>query len=218
MAGKRTTPSDINSILAKVDGDKSILEFRNKQIIYSQGDSADSVFYIQKGRVKVTVLSERGKEAVIAVLDQGQFFGEGSLVTGHPLRMSTTISMGHSTVVRFKKDAIVRLVHDEPAFADLFLSYVVARTVRVEEDLVDQLFNSTEKRLARVLLLLAGFGREGQPQKVTPKISQETLAQMIGADRSRVSSFMNKFKKLGFIDCNGGLQVFSSLLNVVLHD
>jgi CRP/FNR family transcriptional regulator, cyclic AMP receptor protein len=207
-----------DSFLAKLQNGKSVHEFRNRQRIFSQGDSADAVFYLQSGKVKTTVVSQRGKEAVIGIVEPGQFFGESSLVAGHPLRMSSATSVGRSTVFRFDKEVVVRLLHEDVEFADRFVSYTLARTVRVEEDLVDQLFNSTEKRLARVLLLLANFGQDGKPQPVIPRISQETLSQMVGASRPRVSSFMNKFRKLGFIDYNGGLQVNSSLLRMALRD
>src|SRR5579859_255976 len=203
MTRKRTDTATSDTFLKKLQNGKSVKEFRDGQTVFAQGDPADTVFYLQKGRIKMTVVSDRGKEAVIGMVDPGQFFGESSLVAGHPLRMATATSMGHSTVLRFEKEAVVRLLHENTQFADYFVSYTLARTVRVEEDLVDQLFNSTEKRLARVLLLLANFGQEGKPQPVIPRISQETLSQMVGASRPRVSSFMNKFRKLGFIDYDG---------------
>jgi CRP-like cAMP-binding protein len=204
--------------LRKLQDGKSVLEFRNRQHVFSQGDVADAVFYVQKGKVKLTVLSKHGKAAVIGMVDPGQFFGESSLVAGHPLRMASATSVGHSTVFRFEKAAVVRLLHEDAEFADHFVSYTLARTVRVEEHLVDQLFNSTEKRLARVLLLLANFGQDGKPQPVIPRISQEMLSQMVGAGRPRVSGFLNKFRKLGFIDYNGGLQVNKSLLRIAFRD
>lgn len=204
--------------LGKLQKGESVHEFRNKQRIFAQGDVADSVFYLQKGKVKLDVVSKRGREAVIGMVESGQFFGESSLVAGHPLRMASATSIGHSTILRFEKGTVVRLLHEDAEFADCFVSYTLARTVRVEEDLVDHLFNSTEKRLARVLLLLANFGQEGKPQTVIPRISQETLAQMVGASRPRVSSFLNKFRKLGFIEYNGGLRVNSSLLRMALRD
>ena len=207
-----------DTFLKKLEKGKSVHEFRNKQRIFSQGDAADSVFYLQKGKVKLTVVSRRGQEAVIGMVEAGQFFGESSLVAGHLLRMASSASIGHSTILRFEKATIVRLLHEDAKFADCFVSYTLARTVRVEEDLVDQLFNSTEKRLARILLLLANFGQGGKPQPVIPRISQETLAQMVGASRPRVSSFLNKFRKLGFIEYNGGLKVNSSLLRIALRD
>jgi CRP/FNR family cyclic AMP-dependent transcriptional regulator len=178
---------------------------------------ADAVFYIQQGKIKITVISEQGKEAVVAILGTGDFCGEGCL-TGQPLRIATASAMTECVIVRLEKAAIIRVIHEEPAFSELFMSHLLTRTIRVEADLVDQLFNSSEKRLARALLLLANFGKEGKPEPVIAKISQETLAEMIGTTRSRVSSFMNKFRQLGFIDYNGHLEVHSSLLNVVLHD
>ena len=216
MARKRSHPDSPQAFLEKLQS--LVQEFRHRQLIFTQGDPADCVFYVQKGRVKITVVSKQGKEAVLAIAESGQFFGEGSLVAGHPTRISSASSIGRSTVLRFAKEAVVRLLHEDVNFADLFVSYILARTVRVEEDLADQIFNSTERRLARILLLLAHFGKDGQPQPVIPKISQETMAQMVGASRPRVSVFLNKFKKLGFIDYNGGLHVNSSLLNIVLRD
>jgi CRP/FNR family cyclic AMP-dependent transcriptional regulator len=211
-------PFDPNAFLVKVAGGKTILSYRKDQIVFSQGGLADAVFYIQKGKMKITVISEHGKEAVVALLGTGDFCGEGCLA-GQPLRMSTAVAMTDCVATRLEKAAIIRTLHDEPAFSELFLSYVLSRIIRVEEDLVDQLFNSSEKRLARLLLLLANFGKETLPEPVIASISQETLAEMIGTTRSRVSSFMNKFRRLGFIDYNGdGLEVHSSLLNVVLHD
>jgi CRP/FNR family transcriptional regulator, cyclic AMP receptor protein len=218
MAHKSISSVLPDAFLGKLQNGKSVCEFSNKQRIFSQGDPADAVFYLYRGKVKMTVVSKRGKEAVIGIVEPGQFFGESSLVAGHPLRMSSTTSVGHSTVFRFDKEAVVRLLHKDAEFADRFVAYTLARTVRVEEDLVDQLFNSTEKRLARVLLLLANFGQDGKPQPVIPRISQETLSQMVGASRPRVSSFMNKFRKLGFIEYNGGLRVNSSLLRMALRD
>ena len=177
----------------------------------------DSVFYIRSGKVKKTVISEQGKEAVVAILGTGDFFGEGCL-TGQPLRLATVSAMTECVIVRITKADITRVIRDEPAFAELFIAHLLARNSRVEEDLVDQLFNSSEKRLARILLLLANFGKEGRPEQIIAKVSQETLAEMIGTTRSRVSFFMNKFRELGLIDYNGGIEVHSSLLNVVLHD
>jgi CRP-like cAMP-binding protein len=181
------------------------------------GDLADAVFYIQKGQVKITVVSEQGKEAIVAVLGPDEFCGEGYL-TGQPRRMATATAMTECEIMRLEKAAIIRVLHEEPAFSEMFVSHLLARTVRVEADLVDQLFNSSEKRLARALLLLANFGKEGRPEPIVAKISQETLAEMIGTTRARVSFFMNKFRKLGLIDYNGHLEIHSSLLNVVLHD
>jgi CRP/FNR family cyclic AMP-dependent transcriptional regulator len=218
MARKQNDSRLVQPFLERLQNGKTVKKFHIGQIIFAQGDAADAVFFLQKGRVKMTVISDRGKEAVIGIVEPGQFFGESSLVAGHPLRMSSATSIEHSSVLCFEKEAVVRLLHENAEFADYFVSYTLARTVRVEEDLVDQLFNSTEKRLARVLLLLANFGQDGKPQPVIPQISQETLAQMVGASRSRVSSFLNKFRELGFIDYNGGLQVNSSLLTIALRD
>ena len=218
MPRRRTESVIPDDFLQKLENGKSVKEFRNRQAIFSQGDLADAVFYLQKGRVKLAVTSQRGKEGVIGMVEPGQFFGESSLVAGHPLRMASATSVGHSVVLRFEKERVVRLLHENAEFVDRFVSFALARTVRVEEDLVDQLFNSTEKRLARILLLLANFGQDGKPQTVIPKISQETLAQMVGASRPRVSSFLNKFRNLGFIDYNGGLRINSSLLSIALRD
>jgi len=218
MAPKRATSFDSPAFLRKLDKGKSVHDFRNGQVIFSQGDLADSVFYVQAGKVKETVVSEHGKQAILAIVGAGQFFGERSLMDGYPLRMCSATSMGHSTLLRFRKEVVVRLLHQDAEFADHFVSYLLARTVRVEEDLVNQLFNSTEKRLARLLLVLANFGKDNGHQNVIPKITQDTLAQMVGASRSRVSSFMNKFRKLGFIDYDADLRVNSSLLEMVLRD
>ena len=217
MKRKAKLPFDPKVFLSKVNGGRVISAYRKEKIVYRQGEPADSVFYIQSGKVKTTVISEQGKEAVVALLGAGDFFGEGCL-TGQPLRLSTVTAMTESVVVRITKADITRVIHEEPAFAELFISHLLARNSRVEEDLVDQLFNSSEKRLARVLLLLANFGKEGRPEPVIAKISQETLAEMIGTTRSRVSHFMNKFRELGLIDYNGSIEVHSSLLNVVLRD
>ena len=187
------------------------------QIVFAQGDPADSVFYIHDGKVKITVLSEQGKEAVVAILGPDEFCGEGCL-TGQPLRVATATALTECKIMKLDKGEIVRVLHDEPAFSEMFIAHLLARTIRVEEDLVDQLFNSSEKRLARALLLLANFGKEGRPEPIIAKVSQETLAEMIGTTRSRVSQFMNKFRQLGFIDYNGTIKVHSSLLSVVLHD
>jgi CRP/FNR family cyclic AMP-dependent transcriptional regulator len=210
-------PFNVATFLAAVDGGSTVSTYRKNKRIFLQGDPADSVFYIQEGRVKVCVASEQGKEAVVAIHAKGDFFGEGCL-TGQPRRLATVATMTESVIMRLDKAAIVRMLHDEPKFSEVFMSYLLARNARVEEDLVDQLFNSSEKRLARLLLLMANFGKEAEPEPVIAKISQETLAEMVGTTRSRVSRFMNKFRKLGFIDYNGHLEVHSSLLNVVLHD
>jgi CRP/FNR family transcriptional regulator, cyclic AMP receptor protein len=214
---KAKPPFDPKVFLAKADGGRTIAKYPVNQIVFSQGDLADSVFYIQDGKVKVTVISEQGKEAVVAILGLDEFCGEGCLA-GQPRRMATATAITECEIMRLEKAAIIRVLHDEPAFSEMFLSHILARTIRVEEDLVDQLFNSSEKRLARALLLLANFGKEGRPEPIIAKVSQETLADMIGTTRSRVSHFMNKFRELGFIDYNGHLNVHSSLLSVVLHD
>src|SRR5450432_2208444 len=215
---KAKLPFDPKVFLAKVNGGRSISNYRKDQIVFTQGAPADSVFYIQSGKVKKTVLSEQGKEAVVALFGTGDIFGEGCL-TGQPLRLSTVSAMSESVIVQITKADVVRVIHEEPAFAELFIAHLLARNSRVEEDLVDQLFNSSEKRLARMLLLLAHFGKEGKPEPVLAKISQETLAEMIGTTRSRVSFFMNKFRELGFVKYDGQqIEVHSSLLNVVLYD
>jgi CRP/FNR family cyclic AMP-dependent transcriptional regulator len=203
--------------LAKVSEGKTIAKYQQGQIVFSQGDVADAVFYIQKGKVKLTVISEQGKEAVIAILEPGHFFGEGCL-NGHGLRVATTSAMEECVITRIAKSVMIAVIHREPDFSELFMAYLLARNSRIEEDLIDQLFNSSEKRLARLLLLLANFGKEARPEPIVGKISQETLAEMVGTTRSRVSYFMNKFRKLGYIDYNGHLEVHNSLLNVVLYD
>lgn len=217
MPRKRPASFNPQTFLATVGGGKTILPIPKNKTIFSQGDAADAVFYIQEGKVKLTVTSRQGKEAVVAILNGGSFFGE-SCLAGRPTCLATATTLVASKIVRVDKVAMVRALHDQPTFSELFLSYVLSRNMRVEEDLVDQLFNSSEKRLARVLLLLAHIGKEGKPEPITVKISQETLAEMVGTTRARVSFFMNKFRKLGFIAYNGGLQVHSSLLNIVLHD
>jgi CRP/FNR family transcriptional regulator, cyclic AMP receptor protein len=218
MATKRRLPFDPKSFLAKVGEGRTISKYRKDQVVFSQGELAEAVFYIQKGKVKVTVVSDQGKEAVVALLGVDEFCGEGCLA-GQPRRMATVTAMTDCTIMRLQKASIIRVLRAEPGFSEVFISHLLARTIRVEEDLVDQLFNSSEKRLARLLLLLANFGKEGKPEPIIAKISQETLAEMIGTTRSRVSFFMNKFRRLGFVDYNGsGLEVHSSLLNVVLHD
>jgi len=194
-----------------------IAKYRKGQTVFSQGNAADSVFYIQKGKVKVTVVSEQGREAVVGILGTDDFCGEGCLA-GQTLRIATAKAMTECEIMRVEKGAMIRVLHDEPAFSEMFVKHLLAHTIRVEEDLVDHLFNSSEKRLARALLLLANFGKEGKPEPIIPKISQETLAEMIGTTRSRVSLFMNKFRKLGFISYNGRIEVHSSLLGVVLRD
>jgi CRP-like cAMP-binding protein len=208
---------DPDTFLATIGAGRKILAASKKQMIFTQGDAADAVFYIQSGKVRLTVVSKTGKEATIGILKEGDFFGEGALA-GQIVRMGSAAALTDCELLRIDKKAMMEALHREHAFSDMFVAYLLSRNIRYEEDLVDQLFNSSEKRLARVLLLLAHFGKEGVPETVVPKISQETLAEMIGTTRSRVSFFMNRFRKLGFIHYNGGLQVHSSLLNVVLHD
>jgi CRP/FNR family transcriptional regulator, cyclic AMP receptor protein len=217
MKRKKERSFDPKVFLSKVNGGRTISEYRKNQVVYRQGEPADSVFYIQTGKAKITVASAQGKEAVVAILGTGDFFGEGCL-GGQALRFATVTALTECVIVRMKKADITRIIHEEPAFAELFISHLLHRNSRVEEDLVDQLFNSSEKRLARTLLLLANFGKEGEPAPVIAKISQETLAEMIGTTRSRVSAFMNKFRQLGLIDYNGHIEVHRSLLNVVLHE
>ncbi len=217
VAIKRQPSFDPKSFLAKVGEGRSIGEYHKDQIVFSQGDPADAVFYVERGEVKVTVVSKQGKEAVVAILGTNQFFGEGCLA-GQAQRIATVATVTDSVIVRLEKAAILRVIHQEPAFSEMFIAHLLNRAIRVEADLVDQLFNSSEKRLARLLLLLANFGKDEKPEPILAKISQETLADMIGTTRSRVSFFMNKFRKLGLIDYNGSIEVRSSLLNVVLHD
>ena len=220
MATKRRPAFNPQSFLAKVGEGRSIANYGKDQTIFSQGDPANAVFYIQKGKVKVTVVSEQGKEAVVAILDANEFFGEACLA-GQSQRITTVTAMVDSVIMHLDKAAVVRVIHHEPAFSEMFISHLLGRTIRVEADLVDQLFNSSEKRLARLLLLLANFGKEGKPEPIIAKISQETLAEMVGTTRSRVSFFMNKFRKLGLIayeGAEGGIEVHSSLLNLVLHE
>jgi CRP/FNR family transcriptional regulator, cyclic AMP receptor protein len=212
-----TEAFDAHVFLAKVGTGKAILEFHQNQSVFEQGDVADTIFYIQKGKVKVTVLSELGREAVVGILEPGQFFGE-SCMNGHKLRMSTTTAMEDCVITSITRTAMLAALHDEPAFSELFMKYLLTRNSRIEEDLIDQLFNSSEKRLARMLLLLANFGKQGSPQPISPNISQETLAEMIGTTRSRVSFFLNKFRKLGLIDYNGHIEVHNSLLSAVLQE
>jgi CRP/FNR family transcriptional regulator, cyclic AMP receptor protein len=208
---------DPNTFLATIGEGRKIASVQKKQTIFTQGDRADAVFYVQKGKVRLTVVSKAGKEATIGIVSERNFFGEGALA-GQLLRMGSAVALTDCDLLRVEKKAMVDALHREHTFSDLFVAYLLARNIRYEEDLVDQLFNSSEKRLARILLLLAHFGKETIPDAVVPKVSQETLAEMIGTTRSRVSFFMNRFRKLGFIHYNGGLQVHSSLLNVVLHD
>jgi CRP-like cAMP-binding protein len=218
MAGTPTKDTfDPQNFLAAVGTGKTISKYRKDRIIFTQGEAADTVFYIQKGSVKVVVLSGQGKEAVVGILEAGQFFGEGCL-NGHALRIATTTALEECLITAIAKPAMIAVLHDEPRFSELFVAYLLTRNSRVEEDLIDQLFNSSEKRLARLLLLLANFGKEGNPTPISPNISQETLAEMIGTTRSRVSFFMNKFRKLGLISYNGKIEVHRSLLNAVLYE
>ena len=214
---KKAREFDPNTFLATIGDGRKMVLVSKKKTVFVQGDDADAVFYIQKGKVRLTVVSKTGKEATIGIVNEGNFFGEGALA-GQILRMGSAAAMTDCELLRIDKRAMMTALHREHAFSDMFVAYLLARNIRYEEDLVDQLFNSSEKRLARVLLLLAHFGKEGIPETVVPKISQETLAEMVGTTRSRVSFFMNRFRKLGFIHYNGGLQVHSSLLSVVLHD
>jgi CRP/FNR family transcriptional regulator, cyclic AMP receptor protein len=208
---------DVQDFLAQVGEGKSIVQFKKGQNVFAQGDRAETVFYIQKGRIKLSVLSHHGKEAVVGILGPGQFFGDGCM-NGHKVRISTTTAMENCVIAAITKTAMIAMLHAEPEFSEMFIAYLLTRNSRIEEDLIDQLFNSSERRLARLLLLLAHFGKEGGPQPINPTISQETLAEMIGTTRSRVSFFMNKFRKLGLIDYNGHIEVHNSLLNAVLHD
>src|SRR5438445_9957641 len=221
VAAKKFSKFDPKTFLSTIDGGRKIAPFPKKQTIFVQGDSSDAVFYIQKGKVRLTVVSKSGKEATIGILSEENFFGEGSLA-GQALRMGPAAAMTDCQILRIEKKAMMDALHHEHTLSDMFVAYLLARNIRYEEDLVDQLFNSSEKRLARVLLMLAHFGKEGVPETVVPKISQETLAEMVGTTRSRVSFFMNRFRNMGFIaydgGVEGGLRVHSSLLNVVLHD
>ena len=217
MAKKIKAIFDPKVFLATVSRGRTVAEYRRNSVIFAQASAADAVFYVQKGRIKITVTSKQGKEAVVAILGSGEFFGEGCLI-GQPLRLSTAKAMVDSEVMRVGKAEMNRVLHAQPAFGELFIAHLLTRNSRVEEDLVDQLFNSSEKRLARTLLILANFGKEGGPQPITTSISQETLAEIIGTTRPRVSHFMNKFRRLGFISYNSHLQVHSSLLSVVLRD
>ena len=215
--GKPKPAFDLSVFLSKANGGRTKAEFDETQVIFSQGDSADSIFYIHKGKVKLGVVSTQGKEAVVAILGPGDFFGEGCMA-GQSVRMGTAVAMSRCSIMRLARADVIRTLHEQPSFSEVFVAHLLSRNIRIEEDLVDQLFNSSEKRLARVLLLLANFGKEGTPQTVIPKISQETLAGIVGTTRSRVNFFMNRFRKLGFVEYNGGLKIHSSLLNVVLHD
>lgn len=216
-ADYQTKPFDSKAFLAAVGDGRTIQRYAKGSVIFAQGDSASSVFYIQRGKVKLSIVSPRGKEAVIAILTAGAFFGEGC-IAGQPVRMASAAAIVDCSLVQVQKSVMVRILHDEPEFTELFISHLLTRNIRIEEDLIDQLFNSSEKRLARILLLLANFGKDGRPEEVIPNISQETLAEMIGTTRSRVSFFLNRFRKLGFIEYNGGMHIHTSLLNVILYD
>jgi len=209
---------DPESFLATAGVGLKVLHLEKKQVLFSQGEVANAIFYVQKGRLKLTVVSKRGKEATIAILASGEFVGEACIAAAQPLRQATATAITDCEVLRIARKDMVRVLHEQHAFSDVFVSFLLARNARIQEDLVDQLFNSSEKRLARILLLLAQFGKDGKPEKVIPEISQETLAEMIGTTRSRVSFFMNRFRKMGFIKYNGTMQIHSSLLNVILHD
>ena len=217
MASKTVQRIDSQSFLASVGSGKSIVRYQKAQPIFRQGDAADAVFYIQKGKVKITVVSDHGKEGVIAILESGEFLGEGCLA-GQPLHLAGADAMAECVIVRIEKDTMIRQLRDDPTFSQLFMSFLLSRNIQIEADLVDQLFNSSEKRLARVLMLLAHFGKDGKMESVIPQINQDILAARVGTTRSRVNFFMNKFRKLGFIEYNGGLKVHSSLLNVIVHD
>jgi CRP/FNR family transcriptional regulator, cyclic AMP receptor protein len=208
---------DAQAFLTSVGAGRSTTKYQASKSVFRQGDPADAVFYIQRGKIKLTVVSEQGKEGVIAMLGAGDFFGEGCLA-GQPLHMASAVAMADSAIVRIEIDTMIRVLHEEPKLSEMFMAFLLSRNIQFEADLVDQLFNSSERRLARVLLLLANFGKEGKMETVIPKISQEVLAARVGTTRSRINFFMNKFRKLGFIEYNGGLKVHSSLLNIVVHD
>ncbi|GAC1546220.1 MAG: Crp/Fnr family transcriptional regulator [Candidatus Velthaea sp.] len=212
-----TKPFDSKAFMSAVGVGRTIQTYRKNDVVFAQGDPADSVFYVQRGKIKVAIVSPRGKEAVVAIMGAGFFFGEGCLA-GQPLRMSSAIALTECSIVQVQKSIMSRVLRDEPEFSEMFITHLLTRNIRIEEDLIDQLFNSSEKRLARILLLLANFGKDGRPEEVIANISQETLAEMIGTTRSRVSFFLNKFRRLGFIEYNGGMHIHSSLLNVILHD
>jgi CRP/FNR family cyclic AMP-dependent transcriptional regulator len=217
MAAKRQRKFNPQTFLSTIDGGRKIEAFPTKQTIFAQGDSSDAVFFIREGKVRLSVVSQSGKEATIGILNEGDFFGEGCLA-GQPLRLCSATAMSDCSVMKIEKKSMMEVLHREQSFSEMFVAYLLSRNIRYEEDLVDQLFNSSEKRLARILLLLAHFGKEGAPETVIPKMSQETLAEMVGTTRSRVNFFMNRFRKLGFVRYNGELEVHSSLLNVILHD
>src|ERR1700683_2633454 len=217
LAAKKRSKFDTKKFLSTIEGGRKILAFLKRQAIFVQGDSSDAVFYIQKGKVRLTVVSKSGKEATTGIMNEGDFFGEGCL-TGQTLRLFSATAMTDCSVMQIDKKYMMEVLHREHAFSDMFVAYLLTRNIRYEEDLVDQLFNSSEKRLARILLLLAHFGKDGKPEVVIPKISQETLAAMVGTTRPRINFFMNKFRKLGFVRYDGELEIHPSLLNVVLHD
>jgi len=217
MNARQNTQFNPRVLLAKFDKRRIIASYAKNRPVFTQGDPADAVFNLQRGRVKLSVVSKHGKEAVIGILGSGEFFGEGCMA-GQPVRMVTATAISECSILRLDRATMIRLLREEPDFSDHFLAHLLSRNIRLEDDLIDQLFNSSERRLARVLLLLANFGKEGKTEAVVPKISQETLAKIVGTTRSRVNAFMNKFRKLGLIEYNGGLKVHSSLLNIILHD
>jgi CRP-like cAMP-binding protein len=217
MAKKHRLSFDPKAFLADAGSGRSITKYRKNQIVFSQGEPADAVFYVQKGKVRVSVVSDRGKEAIVSILGPDEFFGEGC-ISGQALRISTVDAMTETVVVRIGKEEMVQLLKEEPLFSQMFTTHLLSRTMRIEADLIDQLFNSSERRLARLLLILANYGNEGKPEPILAKISQETLAEMIGTTRARVSFFMNRFRKLGFVTYNGNIEVHKSLLNLVLHE
>jgi CRP-like cAMP-binding protein len=217
MAKKHHPTFDPKAFLADAGKGRSVTKYRKNQIVFSQGELADAVFYVQKGKVRISVVSDRGKEAVVSILGPNVFFGEGC-ISGQALRIATVDAMTESVVMRIEKEEMLRLLHQEPLFSEIFVTHLLSRTMRIEADLIDQLFNSSERRLARLLLILANYGNEGRPEPILARISQETLAEMIGTTRSRVSFFMNRFRKLGFVTYNGHIEVHKSLLNLVLHE
>jgi len=216
-AKRNERPFNVDTFLSTTNGNRRLMEFRKGQQLFNQADPANSVFYLQEGRIKICVISKRGKEAVVAIHGKDDFFGEGCL-TGQPVRLATAVAMTKCSVLRIEKQVIERVLLDEPRFAERFIAYILRRNARVEEDLVDQLFNSSEKRLARLLLLMANFGKPGKPEPIIAKVSQATLAEMVGTTRSRINAFMNKFRELGFIEYNGDMKVNYSLMNMLLHE
>ena len=218
MRGRQRSAFDPDAFLENTGVGRTLIDLKKNQVLFSQGEPADAVFYIRKGNLKLSVVSQRGKEATVALLESGNFVGESCIAASERFRMVTARALNRCTLMRIEREEMIRVLHEEHAFSDVFVSFLLERNVRIQEDLVDQLFNSSEKRLARILLLLAHFGKETKPENVIPKISQEVLAEMVGTTRSRVNFFMNRFRKLGFIEYNGELEVHSSLLNVILHD